>query len=91
MNCCDYDCNQGRDCPARKPVCLHCFGIGYDASGQRCTCTATARVAKVGRRIHAADPLPRSPWPVYLKDLARSMLLAIVLMLVTALALPFFR
>ena len=20
MNCCDYDCNQGRDCPARKPV-----------------------------------------------------------------------
>ena len=26
MNCCDYDCNQGRDCPARvakcKPVML---------------------------------------------------------------------
>lgn len=20
MNCCDYDCNQGRDCPARKPA-----------------------------------------------------------------------
>ena len=20
MNCCDYDCNQGRDCPARKPL-----------------------------------------------------------------------
>ena len=19
MNCCDYQCNQGRDCPARKP------------------------------------------------------------------------
>ena len=20
MNCCDYNCNQGRNCPARKPV-----------------------------------------------------------------------
>ena len=20
MNCCDYDCNQGRNCPARKPA-----------------------------------------------------------------------
>lgn len=20
MNCCDYDCNQGRDCPARKAL-----------------------------------------------------------------------
>ena len=21
MNCCDYDCNQGRDCPARAKRC----------------------------------------------------------------------
>ena len=20
MNCCDYECNQGRNCPARKPA-----------------------------------------------------------------------
>ena len=23
MNCCDYDCRQGDDCPARKPTCSH--------------------------------------------------------------------
>ncbi len=38
MNCCDEygNCNQGRDCPARK--CPHCFGLGYDSSGQQCIC-----------------------------------------------------
>ena len=34
--CCNYGCNQGRNCPARK--CPHCHGMGYDASGQKCTC-----------------------------------------------------
>ena len=63
MNCCDEygDCRQGRDCPARASVCKHCHGIGYDASGQRCDCTYPARVAKIGRRMHTAKPLPRSP------------------------------
>ena len=32
MNCCDYQCNQGRNCPAR--------------------------MAKVGQRYPAAEPLP---------------------------------
>jgi hypothetical protein len=26
MNCCDYDCNQGRNCPARKPVTVAKIG-----------------------------------------------------------------
>lgn len=34
--CCNYGCNQGRNCPARKSH--HCHGMGYDASGQKCTC-----------------------------------------------------
>ena len=41
MNCCDEygNCRQGRDCPVRKrPLCQWCHGLGYDASGQRCTC-----------------------------------------------------
>ena len=41
MNCCDEygNCNQGRDCPVRKErqQCLHCRGLGYDASGLKCT------------------------------------------------------
>ena len=38
MNCCDEygNCRQGRDCPIRQ--CPHCRGMGYDASGQKCTC-----------------------------------------------------
>lgn len=41
MNCCDEfgNCRQGRDCPVRKqPQCKWCHGLGFDASGQRCTC-----------------------------------------------------
>lgn len=41
MNCCDEygNCRQGRDCPARKPKpCQYCHGLGYDSSGQKCTC-----------------------------------------------------
>jgi hypothetical protein len=26
MNCCDYDCTQGRNCPARKPVTVAKIG-----------------------------------------------------------------
>ena len=41
MNCCDEygNCNQGRNCPVReKKTCEWCHGLGYDASGQTCTC-----------------------------------------------------
>lgn len=58
MNCCDYNCNQGRDCPAR--------------------------VAKIGRKDHAPEPLPRSLWRERLVDLARVMLVVILVMLVSA-------
>lgn len=84
MNCCDYNCTQGRDCPARKPkVCPHCQGIGYDASGLPCTCV-TAKVAKVGQRMHGHEPLRASTWRAYLKDLARSVFLALAVVLVSA-------
>ena len=85
MNCCDYECNQGRDCPAR--ACPHCRGLGFDASGMRCDCQMPARPAKVGRRMHAKDPLPASPSRAYLRHLAKWMLVAIGATLLAALAL----
>jgi len=50
-----------------------------------------ARVAKVGQR-YPAEPKPLRPvsWHHYLKDLARAMLLVTLVMLLAALALPFF-
>lgn len=84
--CCNHGCNQGRDCPARKPVCAHCFGIGYDASGQRCTCVTAARVAKIGRRYPDRSPLRGATLQRHLKELARAFLLLIAVMLATALA-----
>jgi len=41
--------------------------------------TCPARVAKVGKRWHAADPLPSGRW--YLRELAAAMLLVSVAML----------
>ena len=89
MNCCDYDCTQGRDCPARK--CPHCFGIGYDASGYACTCMTPARVAKVGKRMHGPKPLQGSQWRGHLKDLARVALVTIAVMLVSGLTVALVR
>lgn len=84
MNCCDDfgDCHQGRNCPARK--CPHCHGIGYDASGYACTCTTPAKVAKVGKRMRAAEPIGSLPWRAYLKDLARSMLIVLAVIGISA-------
>lgn len=84
--CCNHECNQGRDCPARKPqVCPHCFNTGYDASGYDCTCgIKPAKVAKVGKRMHGKAPLRGSAWRVYLKDLARSMLIVLAVILTSA-------
>lgn len=89
MNCCDYDCNQGRDCPAR--TCPHCYGIGYDASGYPCTCTTPASVAKVGKRMHGPKPLQGSQWRGHLKDLARVALVTIAVMLVSGLTVALIR
>lgn len=85
MNCGDEfgDCRQGRDCPARK--CSHCYGIGYDASGYACTCTSPAKVARVGRKDHAREPLPASHSRIYLRSLAKALLFTLAVMLVSAL------
>jgi hypothetical protein len=87
MNCCDYDCTQGRDCPARAAQCPHCYGTGYDASGYTCTCVTAAEVAKVGRKYHDRDPLPANAWHVYMRHLAKWMLIALAGVLVAVLAL----
>ncbi len=71
--------------PSQAQTCGRCFGIGYDASGYACTCTAPASVAKVGRRIpkHPQPPRPER-WRDHLKDLARAMLLVIAAMFISA-------
>jgi len=56
MNCCDYDCEQGRDCPAR--------------------------VAKCKPVMLAAEPMPPSPVPGYLRRMATAMLLVLGVVLV---------
>ena len=83
--CCNHDCNQSRDCPARKPQpCPHCYDTGYDASGYDCTCGKPAKVAKVGKRMHGKKSLRPLAWTVYVKDLARSMLIVLAVLLVSA-------
>lgn len=77
MNCCDYNCNQGRDCPARQ-ACKHCRGIGYDASGHPCTCCTPANVAKVGTRMPGPEPLRGSSWRQHLRHLAYWMLMSVM-------------
>lgn len=52
MNCCDYQCDQGRNCPAR--------------------------VARIGARYPAAEPLLSNVFPSLMKRAARAMLLGIV-------------
>ncbi|WP_291928637.1 hypothetical protein [Limnohabitans sp.] len=90
--CCNQGCNQGRDCPARKPkVCPHCYDTGYDASGYNCTCGKPAKVAKVGKRMQAAKSLNASPWRRQLKDLARGFLLMLAVMLISAITVGLMR
>jgi hypothetical protein len=49
-----------------------------------------ARVAKVGQRYPAIlQPLPPLTWRDYLKDLARAMLLVVLVMLATSLVFLF--
>ena len=85
MNCCDYDCNQGKDCPARKPVCKHCYGLGYDASGYACTCEP-AQVAKARPVMLDREILPPTRWRSYVRELAKWMLGVLALLLYAVLA-----
>lgn len=59
--CCNHGCNQGRDCPARKP----------------------AKVAKVKARTPAAKPLPPNASRVYLRQLAKWLLIVLAVMTIT--------
>lgn len=86
MNCCDDygDCRQGRDCPVRTKACKHCHGIGYDASGYPCTCTAPAKVAKVKNRHHGKAALPQTVWRSYMRRLAKWMLIVLAMLALAA-------
>lgn len=50
MNCCDYDCNQGRDCPARKPATVA-------RVGQRIHGPEPLRESPWRRRLHSLAEL----------------------------------
>ena len=43
-----------------------------------------ARVAKIGRKDHAPEPLRGSAWRRQIKDLARSMLMCLAVVIVAA-------
>lgn len=64
-----------------------CNEYGDCRQGRDCP----ARVAKVGKRMHAKKPLNGSAWRVYLKDLARSMLIVLAVLLVTGIAVGVMR
>lgn len=86
MNCCDYDCNQGDNCPVR--TCKHCYGLGYDASGYACTCSCgtPAKVAKARPVMLDREILPPTRWRSQVRELAKWMLGVIALLLYAVLA-----
>lgn len=43
-----------------------------------------ARVAKIGRKDYAREPLRGSPWRIYLRHLAKWMLITLAMMLASA-------
>ena len=65
-------------------TCQRCYDTGYEASGYDCACGAKpAEVARIGKRMHGPDPLRGLQWRVYLKDLARSMLLVVAVIVIS--------
>ena len=75
----------------RQKNCPLCFDTGYDDSGYDCTCGKPAKVAKVGKRMHANEPLRGSAWRRQLKDLARGFLLMLAVMLVSSITVGLMR
>lgn len=59
-----------------------CDEYGECRQGRDCP----IRVAKVGRKDHAPAPLPASLWRVYLKHLAKWMLICIAVLFAAAIA-----
>ena len=64
-----------------------CDEYGDCRQGRDCP----ARVAKVGNRMHAKNPLRGPSWRMYLKHLARSMLIVLAVLLVTGIAVGVMR
>jgi hypothetical protein len=97
MNCCDYECNQGRDCPARKPTWPRLPEICPTATATATTPAATpalavpADVAKVGKRMQAAEPLRGASWRREHKHLARALLLCVAVMFISAMTVALVR
>ncbi len=58
-----------------------CDAYGNCRQGRDCP----IRVAKVGRRIQGPEPLRGTPWRLYVRHLAKWMLIVIVLMFSAAL------
>lgn len=62
----------------------YCNNYGCN-NGPSCPARACAKVARVGKRMAGPEPLRGSAWCVYLKDLARSMLLCLAAVVVSGL------
>jgi hypothetical protein len=62
-----------------------CDEYGDCRQGRDCPVRTGAQVAKVGRRVHGPEPLPPSLWHVYMRALAKALLLTLAVMLVSAL------
>jgi hypothetical protein len=63
-------------------ACKFCWGIGYDASGQRCDCTLPAKVARVGK-AHIDPPAPPG-WREWLKRYASTAIVVVAALYVLA-------
>lgn len=77
--CMNHGCNRGPGCPAGT-ACYSMPGCKDTA----CPGHPGAKVARIGRKDYGREPLPRSPWRVYLKDLARSMLIVLAVIGISA-------
>lgn len=60
----------------------YCSSYGCN-QGRDCPVRA-AKVARIGRKDYAREALPRSPWRVYIKHLAKWMLICIAVVFAAA-------
>lgn len=60
-----------------------CDDYGNCNQGRDCP-IRHSKVARVGRKDHDKAALPRSPWPVYMKHLAKWMLICVAVLFAAA-------
>lgn len=60
-----------------------CDDYGDCRQGRDCP-VRVAKVARIGRKDYTREPLPRSPWRVYLHHLAKWMLICIAVLFAAA-------